>query len=76
MDGRIAYTTREACEALRIGRTKFYELLATREIKAVALGGRTIILGAELERFLNELPPIPLQKAAGSSSAAAAENSK
>jgi excisionase family DNA binding protein len=76
MDGRIAFTPREACEALRIGRTKLYELLAAREIKAIALGGKTLILGAELERFLNELPPIPLQKALGSSSASAARNSK
>ena len=76
MDGRIAFTPREACEALRIGRTKFYELLAAREIKAIALGGKTLILGAELERFLNELPPIPLQKALGSSSASATRNSK
>jgi excisionase family DNA binding protein len=76
MDGRIAFTPREACEALRIGRTKLYELLAAREIKAIALGGKTLILGAELERFLNELPPIPLQKALGSRSASATRNSK
>jgi excisionase family DNA binding protein len=61
MTERIAYTPREACEALRIGRTKLYELLAGRKIKAVALGGKTLIPRAEVERFLSELPPIPLQ---------------
>jgi len=58
---RSAYTPKEACEALHIGRTKLYELFAKRKIKAVALGGKTMIHRAEIERFLSDLPPIPLQ---------------
>jgi excisionase family DNA binding protein len=76
MDRCIAYTPREACEALRIGRTKLYELLAQKKLKAVALDGRTLIMSAELERFLNALPPIPLQQRLGPSPDSATENSK
>ena len=62
MSRRLAYTLREGCEALRIGRTKFYELLAAGDIKAVALGSKTLIPSAELEAYLAGLPAIPLQK--------------
>jgi excisionase family DNA binding protein len=58
---RIAYSPKEACEALGIGRTKLYELFAERKIKAVALGGKTLVAREEVERFLSELPPIRLQ---------------
>ena len=46
---RTAYTPGEACEALRIGRTKFYELLADKKLKAVALGGKTLIARVEVD---------------------------
>ncbi len=62
MSATLALTLREACEALRVGRTKFYELLAAGDIKAVALGGKTLIPRASLEAYLAALPPIPLQK--------------
>ena len=58
---RVVYTPKEVCEALRIGRTKLYELFAERKIKAVALGGKTLVPREEIERFLSELPPIRLQ---------------
>jgi len=61
MDQRIAYTPAETCQALRIGRTKFYELLSDGQLKAVALGGRTLVLREELDRFVASLPPIALQ---------------
>ena len=59
---RLAYTPREACEALRIGRTKLYGLLASGQIKAVALGGKTLIPCEALETFLASLPAIPMQR--------------
>jgi excisionase family DNA binding protein len=37
---RIAYTVIEACEALRVGRTKLYSLIAGGKLKAVALGAK------------------------------------
>ena len=59
---RLAYTPREACEALRIGRTKLYELFANGELKAVALGGKTLIPRNEIENFMSSLPAINLQR--------------
>lgn len=59
---KLVYTPLEACKALSIGRTKLYELLNSGQIKALALGGRTVIPCAELERFVGSLPQIPLQR--------------
>lgn len=59
---RLAYTPKEACEALRIGRTKLYELLANGELKAVALGGKTLIPRDALENFMASLPVISLRR--------------
>jgi excisionase family DNA binding protein len=62
---RIAYTPAEACEALRVGRTKLYELIAKQKLKAVALGGKTLIPRAEVEQFLSALPPIQMRATKG-----------
>jgi excisionase family DNA binding protein len=58
---RIAYTLKEACEALRVGRTKLYELIGAQQLQAVALGGKTLIARTEIERFLDTLPPIQVR---------------
>jgi excisionase family DNA binding protein len=62
---RIAYTPTEACEVLRVGRTKLYELIGARKLKAVDLGGKTLIPRAELEQFLSELPSIQVRAGRG-----------
>jgi excisionase family DNA binding protein len=62
---RIAYTPAEACEALRVGRTKLYGLIGQQKLKAVALGGKTLIPRAEVERFLESLPSIQLRAEKG-----------
>jgi excisionase family DNA binding protein len=54
-------TPAEACEVLRVGRTKLYELIGARKLKAVALGGKTLIARAEIEQFLSELPSIQMR---------------
>ena len=56
---RLAYTPLEACEALRIGRTKLYELIGKGDLRAVALGGKTLIPRVELETFIASLPWLP-----------------
>jgi excisionase family DNA binding protein len=61
MHERLAYTISEACDVMRIGRTKLYELLADKKLKAVAFGGRTLILHDEASRFLADLPPVQLR---------------
>ena len=60
---KLAFTPLEACEALRIGRTKLYELFASGQLKAVALGGKTLVPRESLEALLASLPPIPMQLA-------------
>ena len=62
---RLAYTPAEACEVLRIGRTKLYELIGAANLKAVALGGKTLIPRSEIERFLSELPSIKVRAEKG-----------
>lgn len=62
MNQRFAYTLKEACEALRCGRTKLYELIRAGDLKAVALGGKTLIPCDALERLIAELPLIAIQK--------------
>lgn len=58
---RLAYTPAEACEVLRVGRTKLYELIGDGKLKAVALGGKTLIPRAEVEQFLAALPSIRIR---------------
>jgi excisionase family DNA binding protein len=46
----------EACEIAGIGRTKLYQAIKERRLKARKLGTRTIILRADLQQFLASLP--------------------
>ena len=59
---RLAFTVSEACQALRIGRTKFYQLLANGDLRAVALGRKTLVSRDALENFMASLPVIHLQR--------------
>jgi excisionase family DNA binding protein len=52
---RPCFTIPEAAQHLRISRAFLYKLISARRIKTVKLGTRTIIRGAELERFLDQL---------------------
>lgn len=55
-ENTMLLTIPEACAAIRIGRTKFYQLLNSGEIKAVKIGKKTLIPIKELENFINKLP--------------------
>lgn len=57
-DNKLAYTVKEALEAIGIGQTKLYKEIAAGRLKARKLGHRTLILKADLEAFLNALPAI------------------
>jgi excisionase family DNA binding protein len=46
----------EACEISGVGRTKLYEFMKTRRLPAKKIGSRTIILRADLFKFLASLP--------------------
>jgi excisionase family DNA binding protein len=51
---RLAYRPEEAAHVLGLGRAKFYELLATSDIKTVKVGRATLIPRSELLRFIEE----------------------
>ena len=53
---QLLYTPSEVCDFLRIGRTTFYALLAEGQLKAVKLGGRTMVHRDTLLKFVAELP--------------------
>jgi excisionase family DNA binding protein len=54
---REALSIDEVCAAIGIGRTKVYEAIATRALKARKVGKRTLILRDDLRQFLASLPP-------------------
>lgn len=58
MDKRIALSPREAADALSIGKTRLYELVARQEIEARRCGGRTLILVDSLLAYVRRLPSL------------------
>jgi len=48
------FSVNEASSYLRISRALLYKLIHDGRIKTVKIGTRTIIRGAELERFLDQ----------------------
>ncbi|GEM_PF-1131410 len=52
---RLAYRVKEAAEVLAISRSRFYELVAAGEIRALKDGARTLIRRSELEDYLDRL---------------------
>lgn len=53
---KLAYTIPEAVEASGIGRTKLYEFIKLGTITPKKAGKRTLILVADLEKMLSDLP--------------------
>lgn len=51
----LSLTIDQACALTGVGRTKLYEALDSRELPAKKWGKRTIILKADLEKFLSNL---------------------
>jgi excisionase family DNA binding protein len=50
--GRTVFTDAEAHAYLKISRAKFYQLVSAKLIRPIKIGTRTVVMGAELERFL------------------------
>jgi excisionase family DNA binding protein len=55
---QIALTVNEACAAARVGRTKLYEAINSGTLSAKKHGKRTLILTADLHRWLDALPNV------------------
>ena len=51
-----ALSVDETCHAGNFGRTSFYEFVSTGLLQARKLGRKTIVLQADLDRFLEALP--------------------
>ena len=49
------YRVTEFCEVFGVGRSKFYELVKSGDLKTVKLGSTTLITRGEAERFQAQL---------------------
>ncbi len=52
---QLTITTAEFCRRLSIGRTKAYEIMASREVEVLKLGRRTLITVRSVEALLDRL---------------------
>ena len=50
---KLAYSIREACEASSLGKTTIYSLINASRLKAVRVGGRTVIPAGSLRALIN-----------------------
>lgn len=51
--GKLAFSVREACAASSLGRTSIYGHIAAGRLKAVKVGGRTVIPADSLQALLS-----------------------
>jgi excisionase family DNA binding protein len=54
----LAYTIAEARAVAKIGRTALYNAIRSKQLRAVKRGRRTLILDADLRRYVQALPTI------------------
>jgi excisionase family DNA binding protein len=57
----FAFSINDACAAIGIGRTKLYSLISDGKLDARAIGGRTVIPAASLQKFVSTLPLAPIR---------------
>ena len=53
---RLGYTIAEFAELSGLGRTKIFEAIRDKKLRAKKFGRRTIILEEDANEFLNSLP--------------------
>jgi len=51
---QLAYSIKEACEALSVGKTTIYELISNGSLKRVKIGSKTVIPRSSLMALLGE----------------------
>lgn len=49
---KIAYSIKEACRASSLGRTTLYSHIASKRLRAVRIGGRTVIPADSLHALI------------------------
>jgi excisionase family DNA binding protein len=52
---KLLYTIDETLEALSLGRTKFYSIVAAGDLKTVRIGRRRLVSHDELQRYVSSL---------------------
>jgi excisionase family DNA binding protein len=55
---QLLYTIPQCCRLAAIGRTKFYELVASGEIPIRKVGKKSLVAAADLKRWAERLPAI------------------
>jgi excisionase family DNA binding protein len=50
---KLAYSIKEACHASSLGKTSIYSYIANGRLRAVRIGGRTVIPAASLHALIN-----------------------
>lgn len=55
-DDQVCHSPREACRLLTCGPTTLYALIRQRRLPARKLGRKTLILRADIDRLLADLP--------------------
>jgi excisionase family DNA binding protein len=50
------YDVKDAAAYLHLSRARVYELLAAGDLEARKLGGKTVLLKTEIERYVRSLP--------------------
>jgi excisionase family DNA binding protein len=52
---RITVTINETCRITGLGRTKVYELIGQRKLKAVAIGRRRLVVYSSIEELMHQV---------------------
>jgi excisionase family DNA binding protein len=55
---QLLYTIAQCCRMAAIGRTKFYELVASGEIPVRKIGKKTLVAASDLRDWVERLPAI------------------
>jgi excisionase family DNA binding protein len=58
---QLLYTISECCRLAAIGRTKFYELVASGEIPVRKVGKKSLVAAADLKRWTEQLPAVAIK---------------
>jgi excisionase family DNA binding protein len=55
---QLLYTISQCCRLAAIGRTKFYQLVASGDIPVRKVGKKSLVAAADLKRWAEQLPAI------------------
>jgi excisionase family DNA binding protein len=59
---QLLYTIAQSCRMAAIGRTKFYELVASGEIPVRKIGKKTLVAASDLQDWVERLPALETKR--------------